>query len=176
MLRHSPSTHHAKSQLRGNAGSVCCEERIEHERKLRIENMRKILPDGCAATRQNLPACRSVRPTSRRRRLQIASACIDTYRRGLARTLSAFFTERLSTGGWHTLRGVAVSTAHRTTVMDLLPLARRSAIELNWLAANLAYLGGSIADPQGDDLVARFRHRELPVLRSNDLRSHLHSH
>lgn len=27
--------------------------------------MRKILPDGCAATRQNLPACRSVRPTSR---------------------------------------------------------------------------------------------------------------
>jgi hypothetical protein len=47
---------------------------------------------GCAATRQNLPACSSIRPTSRADRLlPVTCACIGSYRRVCAGTLPHCF-------------------------------------------------------------------------------------
>ncbi len=61
--------------------------------------MRKILPDGCASTRQNLPACRSIRPTS------FSGYFIVCKSPALALGLSARpglnFTDLLHRGGFH---------------------------------------------------------------------------
>ena len=123
--------------------------------------MRKILPDGCAATRQNLPACRSIRPTSRAGDFSFCKSpalALGLIGEGLPELYRMVLHRCDLAGGGQPLCSLPIATAHRAAKLDLLPFARSPATKFDRLPANLAHLDRRPSSFQGQNPVARFRH------------------